>query len=115
MTTITDAVLADAEKIVNGYNHGCIASTSLPYLLYGSNAPHLPAEVEAAFQHAAKEHREFLKAEVGDVNYAEMEPALAHPEVYAEHCRVLLDEALAGLVRAVDAWTASRNTSRSAA
>lgn len=113
MTAITDAVLSEAERIVEGINSGRVKSTSLSYEIFGVPAPEMPEPVEAAFEHAATEHRNWLVAESpeGGRDLPPDEDPLRH----AEHCRVLLDEALAGLVAAVDAELEARRTRRSAA
>lgn len=111
---ITDAALEDAERIVTGYNTGRIKESSLAYHLYGGAAyVILPAKVEAAFDHAAEAHRIWMVSEEPDGG--RNLPPGEDPLRYAETCRVLLDEALAELVQAIDAYTASRNTMKGAA
>jgi hypothetical protein len=86
-------MLLEAERIVNGYNQGRIKQHSLNHAIYG-HGPYgfLPAPVEAAFLHAAAEHRAWLVA-----------GCPAH--------RGVLDGALLDLVRAVDAEAERRNVS----
>lgn len=112
MTTITDAVLAEAETLVEKFNQGRIKRTSLSYFLFGVTAPQLPEHVEAAFDHAAEAHRIWLVAESpeGGRDLPPDEDPLRH----AEQCRVLLDEALAGLVAAVDAHVAEQSAAHAA-
>src|SRR5581483_431393 len=102
-TKITDAVLDEAERIVEGYNCGRIKLHSPNAEIY-HHGPYgyLPSEVEAAFLHAAEAHRIWLVAETpeGGRDVPDCDP-LTH----AERCRVLLEEALVDLVRAVDAHT----------
>jgi hypothetical protein len=103
------AALADAERIIDGYQKGRVKSTSLGYEMFGRVVWHLPAEVEAAFEHASKAYWVWQDSESpeGGRDVPDTDP-LTH----AHNCKVLLDEALAGLVAAVDAHTEARNTAR---
>lgn len=104
-TKITDAVLNHAETIVEGYNCGRIKLHDLNYRIYGCGPyGYLPAEVEAAFHHVAEAHRIWLVSETPEGG---RDLPDTDPQTHAEICRVLLDEALADLVRAVDAHTTS--------
>lgn len=89
----------EAERIVAGFNQGRIALSSLNYQIYQRPAPQLPWEVEAAFQHAAEAWRIWAVAESPEGGRDVGED----PQTHAHNCRVLLDEALAELVHAVDA------------
>lgn len=106
MTTITDPALDRAETIVEGYNQGRIPLHSLNAQIFGHGPyGYLPAEVEAAFHHAAEAWRIWADAASPEGGRDVPED----PETHAHNCRVLLEEALADLVRAVDAHAASRS------
>lgn len=107
MTTITDPALAEAERIIEGYRNGRIKSTSLGYEMFGRVVWHLPTEVEAAVRDACEAHAIWQDAESPEGGRGLPD---TDPVKYAHDCRVLLDEALARLVTAVDAHTAARNT-----
>lgn len=104
MTTSKDPAMDEAERIVEGYNQGRIALSSLNYQIYQRPAPQLPWEVEAAFQHAAEAWRIWAVAESPEGGRDVEED----PQTHAERCRVLLDEALAELVTAVDTYRTVR-------
>jgi hypothetical protein len=71
----------------------------------------LPLDVWALVEDAATEYRGWSDA----VSPEGGRDVPEHPLSHAETCRVLLDEALARLVAAVDAHTAARNTAKAAA
>lgn len=78
---------------------GQTPETSLAYFLYGSNAPWIGEELEAAVEDAVNAWWAWTKAETGDFDIHALEPELADGEVYAERCRVVLDDELAALAK----------------
>jgi hypothetical protein len=112
VTTIPNAKAEAAEETVEHYNSGRIKFFDLPTHLYGANPSQMPEQVEDAFLHAAKAHRVWMVSETPEGGRGLPD---TDPIKHAHDCRVLLDEALARLVAAVDAHTAARNAQRSAA
>lgn len=97
---VTDAALVEVWEIVEAYNQGRIKTGALSYMLRGRVASQMPCEIQAAFEHAAEAHRIYLVAESpeGGRDVHDMDP-----KTYAHTCLTLLIEALADLVRVLEA------------
>jgi hypothetical protein len=89
-------ILCDAEEVVWQYVNGRITSTSVPYL-FARISDLRGTELQAAFEHACDAFTTWELSEGPQSEWRAMEPELAHPEVYAERCRALLDDALEAL------------------
>jgi hypothetical protein len=89
-------VMDEAEDIVSRYLKGRVKSASLRFL-FARISDLRGQALNAAFEHACDAYTTWELSEGPHVEYRAMEPELAHPEVYAERCRVLLDEAIEAL------------------
>lgn len=83
-----------AERLVSNFLTGKVTGEQADERLKALSPHDQPGPY---FVEACEAYETWMCAETGDVEIARLAPDLAHPEVYAERCRVLLDEALEAL------------------